>query len=550
LREALRRPDLWRLAPNPLLLTVMALVHTHRGRLPDARAQLYNETVEVLLWHWEQQKAEGGVPYLRQLLDAAGRADIDLRRVMGELALAAHQQAGTADAEEVAGIGELQLEKALAALHPKESRDWAHQIIETMRVRAGLLVERAPAVYAFPHRTFQEYLAGAHLSTMGGFAQEAVRLTAEGAIWREVILLAVGHLVHVNNDREKPLLLVAELCPNGLVETDLAWRQAWLAGDVLLEMGLNRVRDSALGRELAERVPRRLVDLIRGDHLSPVERAAAGDTLARLGDPRFRADAWYLPDEPLLGFVEIPAGPFLMGSNKAHDPAAFDNELSQHELTLPQFIIGRYPVTVAQFQAFVEASGHQPDNDDSLQGVSNHPVVHVTWYDARRYCDWLTEQLRAWADTPEPLASLVRHERWCITLPSEAEWEKAARGTDGRRYPWGNDLAPHWADFLEIRTTGTRPVGCFPRGASPYRVQEMNQIVSEWTRTLWGETAPEPVYRYPYDPADGRENLQAHDRVLRVLRGMRLWHCAARGAVRPIGGSYDVGFRAVVCPCR
>ena len=259
----------------------------------------------------------GNVPRLRHLLEQAERTDTDLRGVLWRLAFDAHHASG--EGEEVADIGEWQLQKALMALHPDQSRDWAHQMLETMKMRAGLLLERAPEVYAFPHRTFQEYLAGAYLSAQGDFARQAAQLAAQGAAWREVVLLGVGRLVHLSGDTDKPLALVGELCPEQPVATDMAWRQAWLAGDVLLEMGRNRVRDSALGRDLDERVRRRLVALLSSSHLPPVERAAAGNTLARLGDPRFRADAWYLPDEPLLGFVEIPAGPFLMGSDRQHD---------------------------------------------------------------------------------------------------------------------------------------------------------------------------------------------------------------------------------------
>src|SRR5712692_8544548 len=357
LQEAVRRPDLWRLASNPLLLTAMALVHTHKGQLPDARALLYEETIDILLWRWEQLKVSGeeeNMPRLRSLLLQAGRTDVDLKRALWQLAFEAHRKGGTTDVEAVAGIGESQLEKTLRALHPNESRDWAHQVVEVMRLRAGLLLEQAPEVYTFPHRTFQEYLAGAYLSAQPDFAQHAAQLVAEGAFWREVILLAVGRLVYLNGDTAKPLALVAELCPAQPVDTDVAWRQAWMAGDVLLEMGRNRVHDSALGRELAERVPKRLADLLRSGHLSPVERTAAGDTLGRLGDPRFRADAWYLPDEPLLGFVEIPAGSFLMGSNPEKDTNAYGDEQPQHEVSLLRYYIARYPVTVVQFHAFVE----------------------------------------------------------------------------------------------------------------------------------------------------------------------------------------------------
>ena len=95
-----------------------------------------------------------------------------------------------------------------------------------------------------------------------------------------------------------------------------------------------------------------------------------------IGDPRFRADAWYLPDEPLLGFVEIPAGPFLMGSDDRRGYSAVDEEASpQHEVTLPAYYIARYPVTVAQFRAFVEASGYHDGETSASRELPNHPVV-------------------------------------------------------------------------------------------------------------------------------------------------------------------------------
>ncbi len=224
LQQAVRRPDLWRLAPNPLLLTVMALVHTHRNRLPEARALLYEETVHFLLWHWEELKVgrDGPAPRLRALLAQAECADTDLRGVLWRLAFAAHGASGAGEA--VADIGKWPLLEALAALHPQTSLDWARQVLEAMTLRAGLLLERAPEVYAFPHRTFQEYLAGAALAVQADFAQEAARLSAEGPLWREAVLLAVGRLVHVSGETDRPLALVGELCPVQALETEVGRR--------------------------------------------------------------------------------------------------------------------------------------------------------------------------------------------------------------------------------------------------------------------------------------------------------------------------------------
>jgi hypothetical protein len=142
----------------------------------------------------------------------------------------------------------------------------------------------------------------------------------------------------------------------------------------------------------------------------------------------------------------------------AGDPRVHKDELDQHPVTLPRYYIARYPVTVAQFQVFVQ------DSKDSLRGLSNHPVADVSWHEARKYCEWPTERLRVWKGTPEPLATLLRQEGWRVTLPSEAEWEKAGRGTEGRIYPWGNDPDPNRANYRDTGINDTTAVGCFPEG--------------------------------------------------------------------------------------
>ena len=265
----MRRPDLWRLAPNPLLLTVMALVHTHKGRLPDARALLYEDTVDILLWRWEQIKAGGRGGGAPPAAVAAGRPGAPTWTSSASCGSWPSRRTrpgrGREDGEALADIGELRLQKALAGLHPEGSLDWAQQVIEAMKLRAGLLLERAPEVFTFPHRTFQEYLAGAHLSAQADFARQAADLVEEGAFWREVMLLAVGRLVYLGGDTDKPLALVGELCPAQAVDEELAWQKAWLAGEALVEAGLNRVRDSALGRDLVERVRSRLASLLARD---------------------------------------------------------------------------------------------------------------------------------------------------------------------------------------------------------------------------------------------------------------------------------------------
>jgi hypothetical protein len=250
---------------------------------------------------------------LRQLLLQANRGDVDLKRVLWKLAFEAHSQGGAGrPADAVADIGELRLLKELSGLCCGDL-GWAQQVVETMKLRAGLLVERQPEVFSFPHRTFQEYLAGAHLAAQVDFARRATGLVTEGAHWREVILLAAGKLVYGSGDLDKPLALVGELCPERGHDSPLAWRKAWLAGDVLLEVGPERAGDSQLGQDLTARVAGRLAELLIQGRLDPVERARAGDTLGRLGDRRpgvgLRPDG--VPD---IVWCDVPAGRFIMGS--------------------------------------------------------------------------------------------------------------------------------------------------------------------------------------------------------------------------------------------
>ncbi len=256
----------------------------------------------------------------------------------------------------------------------------------------------------------------------------------------------------------------------------------------------------------------------------------------------FRSDAWFLPDDALLGFVEIPAGPFRMGSDPAVDALAFENERweaarAQGSLDLPAFFLGRFEVTVAQFRAFVEATG-VGTNDAALRGPPTHPVTSVSWPDALAYCRWLDATLRDWRDTPAPLGQLLR-DGWRVSLPSEAQWEKAARGADGRVYPWGN--APR-RDGANYGGSGTRAVGAAPCPACAFGLADMSGNVWEWTRS--------PYQPYPYDETNDRAELAVD--ALWVMRGGSYADSAqnvratVRGGGDPGARRPFIGFRVAI----
>jgi len=168
--------------------------------------------------------------------------------------------------------------------------------------------------------------------------------------------------------------------------------------------------------------------------------------------------------------IEIPAGVFVMGSD-GDDP----EDAPAHQVDLPAYEIDEFEVTNVDFETFVQATGYVTDaeqagkkswRDSFGEGRASHPVVRVTWNDAVAYCTWLDKR-----------------------LPSEAEWEKAARGTEGYRYPWGNEWDPAKANTKAAGLRGTAAVGSYGAGASPYGVEDMAGNVWEWTAD-WYQAYP------------------------------------------------------------
>ena len=242
-----------------------------------------------------------------------------------------------------------------------------------------------------------------------------------------------------------------------------------------------------------------------------------------------KAAAAALHLEPQL--VEVPAGQFLMGA-PAGEVAAIvqlgierqyvEREAPQHEVELGAYAIGRYPVTNAEFARFIEEGGYDERDywtaagwqqkekegwqqprywEDKQWNDPAQPVVGVSWYEAVAYCRWLAAQ------TGRP-----------YRLPTEAEWEKAARGPDGRRYPWGNDWDAARCNNKASGPGRTTPVGQYsPAGDGPYGAGDLVGQVWEWCSSRYGGGEVKPQFGYPYRPDDGREELEGDD--TRIVRG-------------------------------
>ena len=551
LQGAIRRSDLRRVAGNPLLLTVMAMVHVEEGRLPDSRALLYNKTVDLLLLRWEETKGEDEISRLRQLLQEANRTDVDLKARLAEVAFHVHTQAGTAtDGERVSDIGEAYLCQELSRLHKKEL-GWGQKLLEVLKTRAGLLIERSPGQFAFPHRTFQEYLAGVYLASQPDFADQALSWARQDVGWWPLVLFAVEHLVYVNERPLDPLPLISKLCPEAVVETTGGWQQVWLAGEALLSLGQERAGDSEWGQQLLGRVRQRLAVLLDGGHLVPRERAEAGMVLARLGDPRpgvgtILHDGQKLPD--IVWSAEIPAGTYTIGDDKIQYS---DEKLRQVVIKQP-YRLACYPVTYAQFQCFVDAPdfgderwwagmpGSAQEMREQAFPFANHPRERVSWYQAMAFGRWLTARLHAGEFPAGVLTGDVRQYR--ITLPHEYEWEVTARWPNSdvadRRYPWGPEFDAAKANTSEGGIRQTTAVGIYPAGQNAaLGLHDLSGNVWEWCRNKYNKRDDEGVD----DSGQGR-----------VLRGgswndlADLARAAYRDDYTPADRGLNSGFRLVV----
>jgi formylglycine-generating enzyme required for sulfatase activity len=263
-------------------------------------------------------------------------------------------------------------------------------------------------------------------------------------------------------------------------------------------------------------------------------RFEAGDILGYLGDSRIGTGK----------MVRVKEGEFIRGALKGESHG--DDKPVRH-IYIDAFMIGKYPVTNEEFKEFISDKGYEKKKFWTLEGWQwlkennilvpqywydrkwngpNFPVVGVSWYEASAYAVWLSEKT----------GELYR-------LPTEAEWEKAARGADGYMYPWGDEFRQGLCNYRESGLNRTSPVGIFPEGKSPYGSFDMAgnvwELCSDWSEGDYYRKSPD---RNPKGPSDG---------VFRVRRGgswssvVDLCRTAFRDYNRPTERTHNLGFRLV-----
>jgi formylglycine-generating enzyme required for sulfatase activity len=292
------------------------------------------------------------------------------------------------------------------------------------------------------------------------------------------------------------------------------------------------------------------------------ERAEAGDLLALLGDPRFDAECWHLPADPMLGFVRIASDlGFCIGTrNEDQDKVkratgrdANKDEINAAVTPVAGFYIARYPVTVAQFRAYLDSTGTKSGDPGLLRDPPTRPVRWVSWHEARAYCLWLQQQLLTLPETYSGEVSRLLHKGWEVRLPTELQWERAARGpARGQVFSWGDVPDAEQANQSDTGLDHTSPVGCFP--VNPEGLSDMLGNLWEWTASRWAPHNGEGPAQYPECTADPRFDAwvqAAHGDVIIIRGGMfRNDHGSVRCAARLVNAAFtrvsNRGFRVVL----
>jgi formylglycine-generating enzyme required for sulfatase activity len=545
-------PRLLEMVANPLMLSTLCLAHYNDTRLPEQRGALYERTLGLLIEVWTRERVGG--PTLR--LEST-------RLVLQPLAHAMHEQdrreLSVAEAAALVGPPLAQVPQVRAVAPTPE------RFLDLVRDECGVLKSRDLGRIEFVHLSFQEYLTACHVAARGLGRQLADR--AGDPRWEEVILLAMSRdgvfepfmtriLERGNLDlallrqclREAPQIIPE---PFEAAADRLQARLRAPAGP------LSRLGRWLLGRPVlpaAEDELRRLFELVAGFDLpGMVDRArsfvdsddralrAATRNLVDVEDAsgtEARESQPFMEPVTQMTFVWVPSGSFLMGSSTTrgelgYDRDATDDEMPVHEVRLTGFWMGVYPVTNEQYARYMAETGRPAPESFADRRFNDpaQPVVAVSWQDATAFTRWLTGKLVGIA----------------ARLPTEAEWEYAARGTDGRRYPWGNEQPDSSRATFDLRGDSGRPavVGHTPSGVSPFGVHDLAGNVWEWCLDTWTGYAELADLVDPCHQGDTRSGSC-------VVRGgswslrAALLRSAYRLGLRPQVRILDLGFR-VVC---
>jgi formylglycine-generating enzyme required for sulfatase activity len=446
------RREIRKMTRNPVMLTALAVLQHNNVKLPEKRVDLYGS---ILDWLSKQRAKPGRMP--------PGDCLLRLRELA--LAMQNHEE-GRQKQVPLAWAGE-----RLAGRFA--NREAAERFLRAEQADSGIVVSRGADI-AYWHLTFQEYLAALEIAGWEDSDQYKLLLGGEPRIylpeWRETALL-YGGLLYNMGPRKVDALVRKVLDKTGGKPT-LADRAkcVGLIGVLLPDLVGYTLTDDRYRESL--RLVMDIFDAEKAQGVPFTDRLAAAEALGQAGDPRLAKHEW----------VTIPAiRNYWIGAQKK-DPQGRNYDEEEwgdeplREVNLAPFRIGKYPVTVAQYLSFVEegtAPKREPENWEEQQEHPNWPVANLTWHQATAYCEWAGGR-----------------------LPTEEEWERAARGPKCTKYPWGNeDIDPSRANYADSKIGHPTPVGLYPSGASTEGACDMVGNVFEWTSSEWSRGSGTYVWR-------------------------------------------------------
>ncbi len=490
---------------NPLLLTAVCILYQDGKRIPDQRADLYNRIVDNLISRRFHDPAHQGKEneILEFLMSLAFDAQVKNRKTI-EVGEALEILKKTFPPEE----------DERESRYKQRMRDLFNEI----EPNCGLLDSLSSGDIEFTHLTFQEFLAAKHMIYEGIVWNQFLAKES----WEETLLLYVG-IMSIDRKRDS----------NDIVETILkAGAEDGMSSHRLQLLGARALCDLQPSKRVSQKVSLardKMFRLIESDAKLD-HRFQAGVLLGSLGDTRISPD----------NMVLVPAGEFIRGSNKTSKI-----EKPERRIYLDGYMIGIYPITNNEFKSFIHDDGYHKKEFWTPEGLQwrdkeeiyepsfwndrqwngpNFPVVGISWYEAAAYANWLSKKT----------GMLYR-------LPTEAQWEKAARGTDGREYPWGNKFDKNLCNSYECGLHRTSPVGIFPEGKSSYDCFDMAGNVWEWCADWYGsDYYKNSPHKNPIGPKSGTDRVLRGGGCRDVAENVR---CADRVVSVPSYRSVSAGFR-------
>ena len=529
------RGDLRRLARNPVMLTALAALHHNQKKLPEQRAELYESIIE---WLSSSRPREGRAEPARCVALLQNVALAMQAHPGGRIEQMARPEAARAIRSSWRGVSDDQAQAE------------AERFLEEEEAGSGIIVKRGEHM-AFWHLTFQEFLAARALAARDADREKLLRSDrVYRAEWREVVLLLAGVLYRHGRERVDGMFstVLEALGDNASLEARA--RCVGLLGAAVRDLSPvgYQPSDARYGQMMAA-----VKDIFDAEASRGIEIDAAigaAEALAQTGDLRFADPLAPLRDPAHKHWAPIRPGAFRMGAQEADDSAPdYDSDASEgespvHQVRLSAYRIGKYPVTVGEYAKFVEEDGYGKEAfwqagrfgqfrapgawEDQLEHPTR-PVVGVNWHEACAYAAWATARLRE-----------AGHEG-VVRLPTEAEWERAARGTEGRKDPWGGDGPNDRLLNFGANVGAPTPVGVYPLGATPEGLCDLAGNVWEWCSDWFGSYADAKDVD-PQGPPSGSG---------RVLRGgswnndPQYCRSAYRYRHRPDVRFNDTGFRVV-----